>query len=119
MIRTLAAILLLTSQMVLAQATFHGNNSRTGAYDSHGPATFSGVKWTFKTGGPVVASPAIADGVVYAPSFDTFLYAIDQETGKEKWKYKTRTSIASSPAVANGILYFVSSAGSLAAIDVA
>jgi outer membrane protein assembly factor BamB len=50
---------------------------------------------------------------------DTYLYAIDQETGKEKWKYKSRLPIASSPAVAGGTLFFVSSAGALGAVDVA
>lgn len=118
MIRTVFAILLLGAQMGFSEPTFHGNNARTGVYDSPGPTKFTGVKWTFKTGGPVVASPVIADGVVYIPSLDTYLYAIDQETGKEKWKYKSRMSIASSPAVAGGTLYFVSSAGSLGAIDI-
>lgn len=102
-----------------AQTTFHGNIARTGVYDSPGPQQFNGVKWAFKTGGPIVSSPAIADGVVYIGSMDGYLYAIDQTTGKEKWKYKSRMPIASSPAVASGILYFVSSAGGLAAIDVA
>jgi eukaryotic-like serine/threonine-protein kinase len=116
---TALAILALSSQALVAQSTFHGNVARTGVYESAGPKTFGGVKWTFKTGGPVVASPAIADGVVYIASMDTNLYAIDQETGKEKWKYKSRMPIASSPAVANGLLYFVSSTGALGAVDVA
>ena len=77
------------------------------------------MKWTFKTAGPIVTSPAIADGVVYIGSLSGHLYAIDQETGKEKWNFKSRMPIASSPAVADGTLYFVSSTGSLAAIDVA
>jgi eukaryotic-like serine/threonine-protein kinase len=119
MIRVMVLFLLAGMQSATAQATFHGNIARTGVYESPGPATLNGVRWTFKTGGPIVASPAIADGVVYLPSMDTYLYAIDQETGKEKWKYKSRMPIASSPAIANGTLYFVSSAGSLGAIDIA
>ncbi len=66
-----------------------------------------------------MASPAVADGVIYIPSMDTYLYAIDQESGKEKWKYKSSMPIASSPAVAGGLLYFVSSVGALGAIDIA
>ena len=111
-------LLLLAVQMCAAQSTFHGNNARTGVYDSTGPTKAPSVKWTFKTGGAIVASPAIAEGVVYVPSMDANLYAIDQETGKEKWKFKSRMPIASSPAVAGGLLYFVSSAGSLAALDI-
>ena len=116
--KQLLLLVLLTSQYSTAQSTFHGNNARSGVYDSVGPKQSGGIKWTFKTGGPIVASPAIADGVVYVPSMDTYLYAIDQETGKERWKYKSRMPIASSPAIAGGLLYFVSSAGSLGAIDI-
>lgn len=101
------------------QTTFHANNARTGVYEPPGPAKFNSIKWTFKTGGPIVASPAIADGVIYITSWDTYLYAIDQETGKEKWKYKSRMPIASSPAVSDGTVYFVSSAGALGALEAA
>ena len=117
--RFLLPLLLATVPAAAAQSTFHGNIARTGVYDSPGPTQFSGVKWTFKTGGPIVASPAIADGVVYIASMDTYLYAVDQASGKEKWKFKSSMPIASSPAVSGGTLYFVSSAGSLAAIDIA
>ena len=118
-LRLTLGALALTSQLLSAQATFHGNNARTGVYESAGPKQLGKVKWKFKTDGPIVASPAIADGVVYMPSLDTNLYAIDQDTGKEKWRYKSRMPIASTPAVAGGLLYFASSAGSLGAIDVA
>ncbi len=116
--KPLLLLILVVPQYSIAQNTFHGNNARSGVYDSAGPKQLGGIKWRFKTGGPIVASPAIAEGVVYIPSMDTYLYAIDQETGKEKWKYKSRMPIASSPAVAGGLLYFVSSAGSLGAIDI-
>ena len=115
----LVPLLLATAPAAVAQATFHGNLARTGVFDSPGPAQLAAPKWTFKTGGPIVASPVIADGVVYIASMDTHLYAIDQSTGKEKWKFKSSMPIASTPAVANGTLYFVSSRGSLAALDIA
>ncbi len=101
-----------------AQNTFHGNNAHTGVYESSGPKQLGGVKWAFKAGGPIVTSPALADGVVYIAALDGHLYAIDQETGKEKWNFKSRMLIASSPTVGGGTLYFVSSAGSLAALDI-
>ncbi len=104
---------------VPAQSTFHGDVARTGVYPGAGPAKFGGVKWAFKTPGPIVTSPAIAGGVVYIASFSGHLYAIDQETGKEKWNFKSRLPIASSPTIADGTVFFVSSAGSLAAIDAA
>ena len=112
-------ILFAVVQNLAAQSTFHGNNARSGVYASAGPTRLGGVRWIFKTGAPVVSSASIADGIVYIASYDGFLYAIDQETGKEKWKYKSRMPIASSPAVDSGTVYFVSSAGALGAIDAA
>jgi eukaryotic-like serine/threonine-protein kinase len=117
--RILSLGLSMCSAIALGQATFHGNVARTGVYESAGPTQLKGAKWSFKTGGAIVASPAIADGVIYITSLDGRLFAIDQETGKEKWNFKSRMPIASSPAVSGGTLYFVSSAGALAAIDVA
>ena len=102
-----------------SQATFHGSVARTGVYADPGPASAPSIAWKFKTGGPVVGSAAVDAGVVYVASLDTYLYAIDQETGKERWKFKSRMPIASSPAIAGGTLYFVSGTGALAAIDIA
>ncbi|HYV86200.1 MAG TPA: PQQ-binding-like beta-propeller repeat protein [Patescibacteria group bacterium] len=103
----------------LAQSTFHGNVERTGVYAGPGPKSEPAVKWAFKTGGPVVGSPAIADGVVYIASLSGYLYAVDQATGQEKWKFKSRMPIASTPAIQGGLVYFVSSTGALGAIDAA
>ena len=110
-------LLLAAGPMCMAQATFHGNIARTGVYESAGPRDLSRTKWKFKTGGPIVGSPAIADGVVYIASYDTYLYALDQATGKERWKWKSRLPLASSPAVAGGTVYLVSSGGPLVALN--
>jgi outer membrane protein assembly factor BamB len=34
-------------------------------------------KWKFKTGGAVLSSPWIGDGVVYVASHDGFVYALN------------------------------------------
>ncbi|MGE5175917.1 MAG: PQQ-binding-like beta-propeller repeat protein [Hyphomicrobiales bacterium] len=125
--RTRALLPLATLTLVLAaapataqsQATFHGNVARTGVYAGPVPRDGARVAWRFKAGGPFVASPAVAGGVVYAPSLDAHLYAIDQETGQQKWVFASRMPIASSPAVDGGAVYFVSSAGPLVALDAA
>jgi eukaryotic-like serine/threonine-protein kinase len=116
-----AALLVLTvvSSAALAEATFHGNVARTGVYAATGPAQAPTVQWTFKAAGPIVTSPAIADGVVYIGSLSGHLYAIDQQTGQQKWQFKSSRPIASSATVADGTLYFVSSAGSIVALDIA
>jgi outer membrane protein assembly factor BamB len=112
-------LVLLAATPSFAQGMFRGNTAHTGVYASAGPKQLGGVKWAFKAGGPIVTSPAIADGVVYFGAMDGHLHALVQDTGVEKWKFKSRMPIASSPAVSGGLVYFVSSAGSLAAIDAA
>ncbi len=62
--RILLPLLIAAVPGAMAQSTFHGNVARTGVYDSPGPKQFNGVKWTFKTRGPIVSSPAVAGGVV-------------------------------------------------------
>ncbi len=117
-VTALLILSLVATPPALAQHTFHGNARRTGAYDGAGPARLGVEKWVFRTGGAIVASPAIAGGVVYIGSLDGHLHAIDQESGAEKWKFKSRMPIASTPAVDGSMLYFTSSVGSLAALDV-
>lgn len=110
-------LFLMVTQIVPAQSTFHGNVMRTGVYASPGPEQFNGVKWKFKTNGPVLSSPAIADGVVFFGSEDGLLYAVDQQTGQQKWKFQTKGAVSSSPAVENGVVYFGSFDGRFYALD--
>ena len=89
MLRHLAcALLLVVPGIAVAQSTFRADAARTGVYPSSGPLTEPTVRWTFKTPGPIVTTPAIADGVVYIASMSGHLYAIELATGKEKWNFK-------------------------------
>ena len=87
-------LLAFLSSPAFAQATFHADAARTGAFPSSGPVTTPSVRWTFKAAGPIVTSPAIAGGLVYIGSMSGHLSAIDQQTGKEKWNFKSRLPIA-------------------------
>ncbi len=75
------------------------------------------VEWTFKAGGTVWSSPAVAgDGTIYAGSRDHNLYAIDP-AGHELWRLPTRGQINSSPAIgADGTIYVGSGDGQLYAV---
>ena len=83
------------------------------------------VRWSFETSEVVHASPALVDGVLYIGGWDTYLHALDAETGKEHWRFKpgddpkdhNQTGIQSSPAVRNGVVYFGCRDGSLYAVD--
>jgi outer membrane protein assembly factor BamB len=110
-------VLLLVAVRTPAQSTFHANLARNGVFDSAGPKELRGVKWTFKTEGPVLSSPAISEGVIFFGSSDGKLYAVDQETGKEKWHFGTAQPISSSPAVADGLVYFTNYEAAVYAVD--
>lgn len=79
--------------------------------------------WFFPTGGPVSATPAVVNGVVYAGSWDHNFYALDAVTGGLKWKIALKTpqgdsegpfpGIQSSALIANSRVYFGDSCGYL------
>jgi eukaryotic-like serine/threonine-protein kinase len=102
-----------------AQTMFHGDPAHTGVYATEGPKQLKGVKWAFQTGGAVVSSPTVADGVAYVGSDDKQLYAIDLATGKEKWKFATGGPVRATPAVAAGLVYAGSYDGVFYAVDAA
>jgi len=75
----------------------------------------------------VHASPAVADGVVYVGSWDSYFYALDAEGGALKWKFKTgedpdinnQVGIQSSAVIADGVVYFGCRDSNLYALDAA
>ena len=68
-------------------------------------------RWSFRTGGTALPSPAAADGMVYVVGQDlasgrATLFGIDAATGKERWSYAPRGSVnASAPTVADGRVF--------------
>ena len=98
-------------QNLIAQNTFHGNIARTGIYEDPGIKQLNGVKWKFKTAGPIISSPAIAYGLVFVGSADNNFYAVDTKSGVLKWKFKTSGKINSPPAVEDSTVYFSSTDG--------
>lgn len=121
-LRTLSALLAvatLHARPLAAQSTFHGDNARTGVFASTAAAAVPKFIWKFQTGAPIFGSAAVAGGVVYVASDDSFLYALDEATGSLKWKFETQGRIASTPAVHDGVVYFGSYDGAFHAVDAA
>ena len=90
---------------------FHYDAARSGATTFSAPAANTTI-WSFRTGGAVNASPAVADGVVYIPSSDGCLYALNHSTGEVIWKVSSNGPYYT-PAVAAGIVYAGSEDGNL------
>ena len=63
------------------------------------------LRWKFQTGGAVVSSPSIADGIAYFGSQDKNIYAVDARSGSLIWKFPTQGRIESSVAVVDGRVY--------------
>ena len=75
------------------------------------------LKWKYKTGGPVISSPIVENGVVYVGSSDGNIYALDAKTGKLIWRYATSGRIWSSPTYWKGAVYVGSSDNRLYALN--
>jgi len=69
--------------------------------------------WKVQTKDVVHASPAVFNNTVYIGSWDSYLYALNGETGEEKWTFKAgedntihnQVGFQSSPAVVDGVVY--------------
>src|SRR5207244_10136491 len=75
------------------------------------------LQWEFMTGNGTgiapLGGPALADGVLYVPSYaQTMFMAFDAETGASRWTY-TGVSTFSDPAVGNRLVYTASLDGNL------
>jgi eukaryotic-like serine/threonine-protein kinase len=114
-----SVLLILISMAAVGQesAMFRGGLQHSGVYESRGVENLARVKWKFHTDGPVISSPAFANGTVFVGSADGNLYAIEPESGTLKWKFATQARITSSPAIAENLVYFGSFDGMFYAVD--
>lgn len=64
------------------------SNSRRAKDPRISPRTVSRLrlKWKFFAGGDISATPAVANGIVYVPSWNGYLYAVKAFTGDLLWK---------------------------------
>ena len=69
-----------------------------------GPSNLS-MAWKFTTGGSVISSPSVVNGIVYVGSQDKNIYALGAWSGNLIWKFTTLDAVESSPSVANGKVY--------------
>src|SRR5207302_8267614 len=90
-------------------------------------AASGSLKWKFKTGDVVHASPAISGGILFVGSWDSYFYALDAGSGRQVWRFKTgeypvihnQVGIQSSAAVADGVVYFGCRDSKFYAVDAA
>ncbi len=84
-----------------------------------GPTNLA-LKWTATTGGQVISSPTLANGVLYEGSTDGYIYALNAGTGAQVWNYSTgQIGFSSTVAVVNGKLYTGPDDGNVYCLDAA
>lgn len=103
-------------------SSFRGNAARTGVSETALQAPLKQV-WSFQAKGPIDGSPIISDGIIYAPSRDGHLYALDAQARQERWRYEAGAPLRSTPTLHgdtlffgddNGVMHAVQSAGGMA-----
>ena len=98
---------------------FRGNLQRTGEQPGPGPLSDPVLQWSFMAAGPIVVGAVAVDGIVYLGSWDHYLYALDQATGRVRWRFEAGAGFFSSPAYHAGVLYAGGNDGVLYAVDAA
>lgn len=76
-----------------------------------------GMRWRHQTGQPIVATPSVGAGVVYAADLGGTMKAIDIETGEALWKTNLGASVYAGIAIAGGHVLAVTSEGRLSSLD--
>lgn len=105
-----ALIMVVPAAVISAQwPQYRVDNLHTGVNSSENVLSPSNApllqqKWTFTTGGIIAASPVVVSGVVYFPSGDGFVYALNADAGTRRWRSRILPS-SSTPAVVNGRVY--------------
>ena len=100
------------------QATGHLRAVLAEAFTALDASTGNTV-WTYKTGGNVWSTPAVANGRVYVGSNDFKVYALNVETGGLVWSFATGGGVFSSPVVVDNIVYVGSTDNNTYALDAA
>ena len=96
---------------------FRRNSALNGTLPGGALADALAPLWMFDAGDSIESTAAIVDGRVYFGSLDTFLYALDLETGEELWRFQAAAEVKSSPSVFDGVVYFGDEFGEFHALD--
>ena len=77
--------------------------------------------WQYDTGTEgesVIVSPTVADGMVFAGSYEDRVYALDADTGELQWSFEAESDLNIPSLVAGGVV-FVEDVANLYALDAA
>ncbi len=75
------------------------------------------LKWKFKTEQGLWAQPASNGSVVFQPSMDHFLYAVNAQDGSQLWKVDLGGAAVSSPVLSDGQIYVSTLTNEMLSVD--
>jgi len=97
---------------------YRGDAGLTGATGESVPDAVT-VAWRYRTNGPILSSPVLAEGRVVIGSNDDRVHCVDAATGEPVWTFLTTDDVEAPPLVLDGRVYAGSVDGNLYAIDAA
>ncbi|HSA01321.1 MAG TPA: PQQ-binding-like beta-propeller repeat protein, partial [Candidatus Paceibacterota bacterium] len=78
-----------------------------------GDVTPTAEVWSYSLEQHCMATPAVADGLVYVGDCGRRIHCVDAQTGRALWTHDAKGEIWASPLVADGKVYFASKRGEL------
>ena len=106
-----------SSASTVGEAAMEGLNPGHTAATAQGPELQGILAWRFEAAEGLLASPAVVDGIVYQPTGDGRMVALDARSGQPVWQHPTTGPVDSSPAVADGLVYYGRRDGKLVALE--
>jgi serine/threonine protein kinase len=76
------------------------------------------IKWRLKAKRGITSSPVYSDGVIFAGSVDTLLYALEAKSGYILWRFRMSRATISTPCIADNYVFTGSVDNSIYCIDI-
>ena len=89
----------------------------TGAVPGPAVSPSGTVQWEYQTGSPLLASPAVAGGMVFLPTGDGRLVALTQDTGAEVWTHNVTGPLNITPVVVDDMVVIGQRDGMVVALN--
>ncbi|MCH7706696.1 MAG: PQQ-binding-like beta-propeller repeat protein, partial [Chloroflexi bacterium] len=85
-------------------AVYQRDLLHTGAVPGPAVSPSGAVQWEYETGSSLLASPAVAGGMVFLPTGDGRLVALNENTGEEVWTHQVIGPMNATPVVVDDLV---------------
>lgn len=88
----------------------------TGAVPGPAVSPSGEIQWEYQTGSSLLASPAVAGGMIFLPTGDGRLLALNEDTGEEVWTHQVIGPMNITPAVVDDLVIIGQRSGLMVAL---